>query len=226
MSKKIVVVCPKCNNNMEISIEQKNSRIECSACNDTFMAFEAVICNECGKFRHPNHRCKCCIPEDASTIEYFEKQNWYNPFSWGKLTRKTDVVKSDIADCDEQNESTNCKKAAVDNSAHINSVFNPLSWGRNTKTEVSDVSQNSTWYNPFSWGMTPELKEKIENEKKREQEIAEVFNRLPEDIKTVLEYETDKYEKLLTSMRDRIEELENTVSDLESEIENLKEKDE
>ena len=74
--------------------------------------------------------------------------------------------------------------------------------------------------------MTPELKEKIENEKKREQEIAEVFNRLPEDIKTVLEYETDKYEKLLTSMRDRIEELENTVSDLESEIENLKEKDE
>ena len=157
MSKKIVVVCPKCNNNMEISIEQKNSRIECSACNDTFMAFEAVICNECGKFRHPNHRCKCCIPEDASTIEYFEKQNWYNP---------------------------------------------------------------------LSWGMTPELKEKIENEKKREQEIAEVFNRLPEDIKTVLEYETDKYEKLLTSMRDRIEELENTVSDLESEIENLKEKDE
>ena len=61
---------------------------------------------------------------------------------------------------------------------------------------------------------------------KQKKEMADLFRSLPENIQAILKYETDKYEKLLTSMRDRIEELENTVSDLESEIENLKEKDE
>ena len=70
------------------------------------------------------------------------------------------------------------------------------------------------------------LKSKIEADEKQKKEMADLFRSLPENIQAILKYETDKYEKLLTSMRDRIEELENTVSDLESEIENLKEKDE
>lgn len=56
---KIIVVCPKCRREMEISGEQKNTRIECSSCGVFFMAYEAVKCENCGRFRHPNHPCKC-----------------------------------------------------------------------------------------------------------------------------------------------------------------------
>ena len=56
---KITVVCPKCGREMEIPGEQKNTRIECSACGVFFMAYEAVKCENCGRFRHPNHPCKC-----------------------------------------------------------------------------------------------------------------------------------------------------------------------
>ena len=56
---KIIVVCPKCVKAMEISGELKNTRIECSSCGGFFMAYEAVKCENCGRFRHPNHPCKC-----------------------------------------------------------------------------------------------------------------------------------------------------------------------
>ena len=97
---------------------------------------------------------------------------------------------------------------------------NPFSWQKileQTETDQKD---------PFLRGAGALLKSKIEADEKQKKEMADLFRSLPENIQAILKYETDKYEKLLTGMRERIEKLEDTVSDLESEIEELKEKNE
>ena len=77
---------------------------------------------------------------------------------------------------------------------------------------------------------TQHIKEKLEieeaieqEEKQRQQEIAEMYEKLPPAVKDVLAYEAEKYEKSLSNMKERIEELEEKISDLEDEIEDLKE---
>lgn len=87
----------------------------------------------------------------------------------------------------------------------------------------------------LAWGYTPEqieqhIKEILEKEeaieqkeKQRQQEIAEMYEKLPPAVKDVLAYEAEKYEKSLSNMKERIEELEEKISDLEDEIEDLKE---
>ena len=87
----------------------------------------------------------------------------------------------------------------------------------------------------LAWGYTPEqieqhIKEILEKEeaikqeeKQRQQEIAEMYEKLPPAVKDVLAYEAEKYEKSLSDMKERIEELEEKISDLEDEIEDLKE---
>ena len=68
----IKAVCPMCNNNMEISGEQKNKRIGCPKCGNGFVAYEAVRCETCGKFRHPRHECWTCVPDNDLARKYRE----------------------------------------------------------------------------------------------------------------------------------------------------------
>lgn len=123
---KITVVCPTCDNKMEIPGEQRNTRIECSECGDSFMAYEAVKCRKCGTFCHPRHSCRVCFPDN-------------------------------------------------------------------------DLAQ-----------------------KYRERKARELFDKLPEEIRIVLESEAKKSAQRFEEMTQRIEELENRVFDLESEIEDLR----
>ena len=127
---KITVVCPTCDNKMEIPGEQKNKRIECSKCGNGFVAYEAVRCEKCGKLRHPRHECWTCVPDNDLARKYRET----------------------VAD--------------------------------------------------------------------------EALNRLPEDMRTVLKFETEKNVRLFEEMAQRIEDLDNRISELEDEIEKLKNKEE
>ena len=67
------------------------------------------------------------------------------------------------------------------------------------------------------------MKKKAEEEKAKEQAAEAAFRSLPVNIQTVFEHEAEKYEKLLSEMSERIEDLESAVSDLEAEIEELRE---
>jgi len=71
---KITVVCPTCGNKTEIPGEKKNTRIECPKCGSAFMAYEAVKCEKCGKFRHPRHQCRVCFPDSDLARQYRERQ--------------------------------------------------------------------------------------------------------------------------------------------------------
>ena len=71
------------------------------------------------------------------------------------------------------------------------------------------------------YGSAFERKNEENEAKERAAEVA--FRSLPENIQTVFEHEAEKYEKLLSEMGERIEELESAVSDLEAEIEELRE---
>ena len=55
----MITICPSCSKSQEVSDTRKNNRILCEACKEFFMAYEAKTCSSCGKFKHPNHRCKC-----------------------------------------------------------------------------------------------------------------------------------------------------------------------
>ena len=68
----IKVVCPLCDNNMEISEERKNTHIDCPKCGNGFVAYEAVKCDSCGRLRHPRHPCRACEPESAMARKYRE----------------------------------------------------------------------------------------------------------------------------------------------------------
>ncbi|MBQ7696347.1 MAG: hypothetical protein IJT50_14630 [Lentisphaeria bacterium] len=126
---KITVVCPTCDNNMELPGEKKNMRIECSKCGNAFMAYEAVPCESCGKLRHPRHQCRACVPDNDMARKY------------------------------------------------------------------------------------------------RENVAREALNRLPEDVRTVLKFESGKNARLFEEMAQRIRELENQMSELEDEMEELKGKE-
>jgi len=67
------------------------------------------------------------------------------------------------------------------------------------------------------------MKKNAEEEKAKEQAAEAAFRSLPENIQTVFKHEAEKYEELLSEMRERIEELESAVSDLEAQIEELRE---
>ena len=67
------------------------------------------------------------------------------------------------------------------------------------------------------------MKKKAEEEKAKEQAAEAAFQSLPVNIQPVFEHEAEKYEKLLSEMSERIEDLESAVSDLEAEIEELRE---
>ena len=126
----ITVVCPTCDNRMEIPGEKKNTRLECPKCGSAFTAYEAVKCDKCGTFRHPRHECWTCVPDNDSARKY------------------------------------------------------------------------------------------------RETIVREALNRLPEDIRTVLEFEAKKNAQRFEEMSERIEELEDRISELEDAIEELKNKEE
>ena len=149
----IEVVCPMCDNNMEIPGEQKNKRIKCSKCGSDFMAYEAEKCGKCGAFRHPNHPCRNCMTKgdrEAAT---------------GALVNKW----SDL-------------------------------WAESSRND--------------------ELARKQEEAEARK--ARELFDRLPEELRAVLEFEAQQNAQRCEEMAERIEELEERLSDLEAEIEELK----
>ena len=78
---KIKVVCPTCYNNMEIPGEKKNTLIECPKCGNAFMAYEAMKCDKCGGFRHPNHKCRNCMTKFSWADDAGKKTS----FSWSDL---------------------------------------------------------------------------------------------------------------------------------------------
>ena len=145
----IKVVCPVCDNSMEIPGERKNSRIECSKCGNGFVAYEAVRCESCGKFRHPNHPCRNC--------------------GSSRYRKMGDVL-----------------------------------WSQYCRAAELERKQREF----------------------EEQKVRELFDRLPEDIRTVLEFEAKKNAGQFEDMAQRIEELESRISELEDEIEELKDKEE
>ena len=126
----IKVVCPMCDNTMEVSGDQKNKRIECSKCGNGFVAYEAVRCETCGKLRHPRHECRTCVPDNEFARKY------------------------------------------------------------------------------------------------RETVAGEALNRLPEDMRIVLKFESEKYAEQFEEMAQRFEELENRISELEDALEELKQEKE
>ena len=167
----MIVICPMCRKQMEISAEQKNIRIECASCKESFMAYEAVICEQCGDLKHPNHICGCW-GDQIKTDELLDEIELENPFCWKKL-----------------------QKAAA---------------------EIQDPMRISA--------MNLAAMQAMADKQKKEKEMAELFSTLPADLRTVLEYESGKYERLFRFMKEKIEELEETIFDLEDEIEALKEK--
>ena len=150
----IEVVCPMCDNNMEIPGEQKNKRIECSKCGNGFVAYEAVRCEKCGKLRHPHHQCRNCMTKgdrEAATGSSIVKK-------WSDL------------------------------------------WAESSRN-----------------GELARKQEEAEALKARE-----LFDRLTEDLRAVLEFEAKQNARRCEEMAERIEELEARLSDLEAEIEELK----
>lgn len=149
---KITVVCPICNNKMEIPGEKKNTRLECPKCGKAFMAYEAVKCDKCGTFRHPNHECRNCMTDD-------ERKK--TSFSWSDL-----------------------------------------------------------------WSVSPQSDELARKQREQEeQKVRELFDRLPEAIRTVLGFEAKKNAQLFEEMMQRLDDLEDRISDLESEMEAVEEKE-
>ena len=146
---KITVVCPTCDNKMEIPGEKKNTRCECPKCGNAFMAYEAVKCDKCGTFRHPNHPCRNCG----------EREKTASPWSavWAESKRNAELAR--------------------------------------------------------------------QQSEQEEQKFRELFDRLPEDVRTVLEYEAKRNAQRFEEMSERIEELEDRIADLETEIEELQEKE-
>lgn len=57
---KITVVCPYCSKDMAVDAKEKNHKVTCIACSQSFIAYEALRCQKCGTWKHPNHDCKVC----------------------------------------------------------------------------------------------------------------------------------------------------------------------
>ena len=57
---KITVVCPYCSKDMAVDAKEKNHKVTCIACSQSFIAYEALRCQKCGTWKHPNHNCKEC----------------------------------------------------------------------------------------------------------------------------------------------------------------------
>ena len=150
---KITVVCPTCDNKMEIPGEKKNTRLECPKCGSAFMAYEAETCGKCGAVRHPNHPCRNCMTKgDREAAAGAIVKKWSD--LWSESSRNEEVARK---------------------------------------------------------------QEEAEARKARE-----LFDRLPEDLRAVLEFEAKQNARRCEEMAERIEELEARLSDLEAEIEELK----
>ena len=66
---KITVVCPYCSKDMAVDAKEKNHKVTCIACSQSFIAYEALRCQKCGIWKHPNHACKewgCNFDKDYS----------------------------------------------------------------------------------------------------------------------------------------------------------------
>ena len=112
-------------------------------------AYEAVKCDKCGTFRHPNHPCRNC--------------------GSSRYRKMGDVL-----------------------------------WSQYCRAAELERKQREF----------------------EEQKVRELFDRLPEDIRTVLEFEAKKNAGQFEEMAQRIEELENRISELEDAMEELKHKEE
>ena len=74
--------CPDCGELIEFEQSKENTKVSCSKCKKEFMAYEAVKCQYCGRWKHPNRKCRNCeeapvrLVDGAKTITTL-----HNPFS-------------------------------------------------------------------------------------------------------------------------------------------------
>jgi len=194
---KIIVVCPKCGREMEIPGERKNTRIECSSCGVFFMAYEAVKCENCGRFRHPNHPCKCLSRTPEKIVVMCPR--------CGTTARVAGRLKNTRIECFACGGYFMAYEAVkCGNCGRFRHPNHPC------KCESQAAARSA-------------FEKKTEEEEAKERAAEVAFRSLPENIQTVFEHEAAKYEKLLAEMRERIEALESAVTDLEAEIEELRE---
>ena len=99
---KITVVCPTCDNRMELHGEKKNTRLECPKCGSAFMAYEAVKCEKCGSFRHPEHPCWQCCPDNEDARAYRERRKREMldrlPELWDDMAERIEELEDRIAE--------------------------------------------------------------------------------------------------------------------------------
>ena len=78
----INVCCPYCGVITPVESDVENTKIQCPKCQKEFMAYETVNCRNCGKQKHPNHKCWNCDATPARTVDTADAlKTLINPFS-------------------------------------------------------------------------------------------------------------------------------------------------
>ena len=204
----IEVVCPMCDNNMEIPGEQKNKRIECSKCGNGFVAYEAVRCKTCGKLRHPRHECWTCVPDNDFARKYRETVAGEaltrlpeDMGFWDKIRSNLDFVEVVCPNCNRSFWVKRSKLGSDVDCPQCRDIF--------VSVEAVKCEKCGNFRHPehTCWQCFPDNDDARAYRERRKREM---LDRLPE---------------LWDAMGERIEELEDRIAELESELEELKEKE-
>lgn len=78
---KITVVCPSCFEDMTVDAKEKNHKVTYIACSQSFIAYEALRCQKCGTWKHPNHDCKECDKKYSADLWNYKQEKIRDAFA-------------------------------------------------------------------------------------------------------------------------------------------------
>ena len=100
------VVCPNCSNCIVTDRAKLMTDVECPTCHSSFAAVEAVKCETCGRFRHPEHPCWQCFPDndDARAYRELRKREMLDrlPELWDDMAEKIEDLENRISELEEE----------------------------------------------------------------------------------------------------------------------------
>ena len=98
----VEVVCPNCGSVSGADRAKLGTDVECTTCHNSFVAVEAVKCETCGNFRHPEHPCWQCRPDNDDALAYREQRKREMldrlPQLWDDMAQRIEELEERIAD--------------------------------------------------------------------------------------------------------------------------------